>query len=211
MELLRHTELPRAKHLAKGSRQRILDAAEILFVQKGFRGTTLRDIALASGENSALVSYYFGSKDGLIEAVWERKGFEIKKLLESFSAVNPRNLPEMRKLTREYLARMRQQETFHRLVMRSLVEEEGESIAQLLWKPLLAKMSELIDNATLHTLNPQQLEARAFCFFGLVHQYSRLKWFQLPLMNQGNDDAVLSAYEDFFVEEVLKTLLSPNS
>jgi AcrR family transcriptional regulator len=36
--------------------------AESLFSQKGFDGTSVRDIAEAAGINTAMISYYFGSK-----------------------------------------------------------------------------------------------------------------------------------------------------
>lgn len=52
-----------------GSREEILEAAGLLFSRKGIAETTVREIAAASGQNIALVSYYFGSKEGLVEAV----------------------------------------------------------------------------------------------------------------------------------------------
>jgi AcrR family transcriptional regulator len=53
---------------------KILDAAEAVFVQRGFHGTSLRDIAKEAGVPLALLSYHFGSKDGLFRAVIERRG-----------------------------------------------------------------------------------------------------------------------------------------
>lgn len=51
------------------TRERILDAARDLFAERGFRGTTVRDITTAAGANIAAVGYYFESKDGLYAAV----------------------------------------------------------------------------------------------------------------------------------------------
>lgn len=48
---------------------RILAAAQELLVEKGFGGLTLKAIAQRSGDNSAMVQYYFGSKAGLVDAV----------------------------------------------------------------------------------------------------------------------------------------------
>ena len=47
----------------------LLDAAQRVLLTKGFRGLTLRAIAQESGENSAMVQYYFGNKDGLVKAM----------------------------------------------------------------------------------------------------------------------------------------------
>jgi AcrR family transcriptional regulator len=53
-------------------KQRLLDAAEKLFAEKGFHATSLRQITADAGANLAAVNYHFGSKDGLIAAVFER-------------------------------------------------------------------------------------------------------------------------------------------
>ena len=52
--------------------ERILDAAEVLFAQKGFAETSLRAITSKAGVNLAAVNYHFGSKEALIQAVFER-------------------------------------------------------------------------------------------------------------------------------------------
>jgi len=52
---------------------RILDAAEELFMQHGFEGTSMRTLTAKAGVNLAAVNYHFGSKDALIEAVFRRR------------------------------------------------------------------------------------------------------------------------------------------
>ena len=55
------------------TRTRILDAAEELFMQHGFGGTSMRMLTARAGVNLAAVNYHFGSKDALIEAVFHRR------------------------------------------------------------------------------------------------------------------------------------------
>ena len=55
------------------TRTRILDAAEELFMQHGFEGTSMRQLTAQAGANLAAVNYHFGSKDALIEAVFRRR------------------------------------------------------------------------------------------------------------------------------------------
>jgi AcrR family transcriptional regulator len=55
------------------TRTRILDAAEELFMQHGFEGTSMRALTTRAGVNLAAVNYHFGSKDALIEAVFRRR------------------------------------------------------------------------------------------------------------------------------------------
>jgi AcrR family transcriptional regulator len=52
---------------------RLLDAAEELFCERGFDDTGVRDIAAAAGCNIASVNYYFHGKDNLYLEVWRRR------------------------------------------------------------------------------------------------------------------------------------------
>ena len=52
--------------------ERILDAADQLFAEKGFAETSLRLITGKAGVNLAAVNYHFGSKKALIQAVFSR-------------------------------------------------------------------------------------------------------------------------------------------
>ena len=57
-------------------REHILIVAEELFGKKGFDGTSVRDIAQGAGVNLAMISYYFGSKEKLLESLIEfRTGY----------------------------------------------------------------------------------------------------------------------------------------
>jgi AcrR family transcriptional regulator len=58
---------------------RILDAAEKLFARKGFHGASLRGITMEAGVNLAAVNYHFGSKNALIEAIFERRLLPLNK------------------------------------------------------------------------------------------------------------------------------------
>lgn len=53
--------------------QCIKDAAQKIFLKKGFDGTTTRDIAEECGINRALVNYYFRSKEKLFNTIFLEK------------------------------------------------------------------------------------------------------------------------------------------
>lgn len=55
------------------TKEKILDTAEKLFVDNGFSATSLRAIIKEAGVNTAAIHYHFGSKEGLIEAVFSRR------------------------------------------------------------------------------------------------------------------------------------------
>lgn len=55
------------------TKDRILDAAESLFMEHGFEATSLRSITAAADVNLAAVNYHFGSKEELFQAVLTRR------------------------------------------------------------------------------------------------------------------------------------------
>ena len=58
---------------AEDRRQQIIDVAVQLFSQKGFRGTTTKEIALAAGVNEAIIFRHFATKSELYSAIMDRK------------------------------------------------------------------------------------------------------------------------------------------
>ena len=57
----------------EATRERILDAAEELFSENGFDATSVRAITAKAGVHLAAMNYHFGSKDALIQAVFQRR------------------------------------------------------------------------------------------------------------------------------------------
>lgn len=54
----------------KGTEKRILDAARKVFVEKGFAGSTMQEIADEAGINKSLLHYYFRTKERLFSAIF---------------------------------------------------------------------------------------------------------------------------------------------
>jgi len=63
----------KVSEITKVRRQEILDAAEKLFSQKGFRGTTTKDLAAKAGVHEAILFRHFTSKRDLYQATLELK------------------------------------------------------------------------------------------------------------------------------------------
>jgi len=55
------------------TREALLDAAESLFAEHGVQAASLRAITQQAGANLAAVHYHFGSKEGLVRAVFSRR------------------------------------------------------------------------------------------------------------------------------------------
>lgn len=57
----------------KDTRERLLDAAEQLFMQHGYEGTSMRQVTSEAEVNLAAANYHFGSKEALMQAVLHRR------------------------------------------------------------------------------------------------------------------------------------------
>jgi AcrR family transcriptional regulator len=69
--------------------ERILDAAEALFAERGYEGTTLRDVAGRVGIRIPSLYNHFGSKESLYAAVLDRGIGPVLALLSEFVDAGP--------------------------------------------------------------------------------------------------------------------------
>ncbi len=111
------------------TRQAIIDAAIDLFAEKGYDATTTRDIAGAAALNISLISYYFGGKEGLLDATLDCIQSQIMHL--AAPALKPAaNIREFAASLREFIDRFvtshANNPNMHRVVQR---EQERNSPA----------------------------------------------------------------------------------
>ena len=67
-----HSQARRPGRPASDAPERIVEAGYRVLKRDGYAGLTTAKVAAASGQNKALISYYFGSKQGLVAAVARR-------------------------------------------------------------------------------------------------------------------------------------------
>lgn len=109
----------------------IMEAAEKLFAAKGFEGSSVRDIADAAGVNLAMISYYFGSKEKMMEALFEYRGNFMKLKLENLLAdesITP--WEKIQAVVDQYLERLLNNPDFYRIMSREQMESSNTMISQ---------------------------------------------------------------------------------
>jgi len=84
----------------------ILKVAETLFAEKGFEGTSIRDISKEANINVAMVSYYFGSKEKLLEALILYKTSGLKEQLVNLIEEKLEPVEKINKLIELYVNRL---------------------------------------------------------------------------------------------------------
>jgi AcrR family transcriptional regulator len=138
---------------------RLLDAAEELFCERGFNDTGVRDIAATARCNIASVNYYFGSKDNLYLEVWRRRLVLMREArLASIEAVMSRKdpPPQLEDLLRSYayafvqpMANESMGRQFIKLMAREMIDPHLSE--NVFYKELIRPTVPMLHNALVKT------------------------------------------------------------
>lgn len=111
----------------------IIETAEKLFALHGFSGTSIRDISREAGINIAMVSYYFGSKEKLMEAIFHHRITHAWIAAEEM-ADNKSLKPwqKVEELIHSFVEGMSNKQYFHSLILRQQLSNEMSPIASLM-------------------------------------------------------------------------------
>ncbi len=94
----------------------ILEVAEALFAEKGFDGTSIRNISKMAKINIAMVSYYFGSKERLLESLIILKTSGLKIQLENLLEEKLEPIAKINKLIELYINKINCNKGIYRIL-----------------------------------------------------------------------------------------------
>jgi len=175
------TEQP--KKAATETRERVLEVAERLFAERGFDAVSIRDIIAAAGANLGAINYHFGTKDRLIEAVFERRLVpsiqERLRALEAVEAITGDRPPKLeavleavfRPVVQEAMDTKRGGATFGKLMARCLVDPHP--VMETVMHRHFAAVVKRFDSALLRAmprLTPEDVFWRMHLLMGGLHQ-----------------------------------------
>lgn len=117
---------PPAEHSAD-VRDALLKAARARIVEVGFAAATTKDIAALAGVNAAMISYYFGGKAGLGEAVFRETIEPLRARLEAFAQreMAASGETDVHSFIREYMQALAANPWIPRLVVREVLPDNG--------------------------------------------------------------------------------------
>jgi AcrR family transcriptional regulator len=126
---------------ASETRKRILDAAEIVFAQRGFDAATTREIAALSETNVATPYNYFAGKEALYLAVIERAIAPLIRLMDEFARERDKPGAAAGAIHR-VLSHLASHEGTTRLVYREIVANGpmAERLTESLFEPLIERV-----------------------------------------------------------------------
>jgi TetR/AcrR family transcriptional regulator len=109
------------------TREAIMDAAEALFVEKGFSDTSMSGIANKAQVTKSLIHHHFGSKDNLWFEVKKRRFKQYSKVqFNLFSKPDPR-VSDVKSSIVSYFEFLKDNPEFVRLMLWSIVEHESQA------------------------------------------------------------------------------------
>ncbi|HET9530283.1 MAG TPA: TetR/AcrR family transcriptional regulator [Blastocatellia bacterium] len=165
-------------------RQQLIEVAIRLFSQKGFRGTTTKEIALAARVNEAIIFRHFATKEDLYAAILDYKASEIRvdEWLEELNEYALRNDYKglFGSLASRIVEHHRCDDNFLRLMLYSSLE--GHELSQIFFEKHVKPINEFL--------------------YGYVAGRQRAGDFR-----EGNPKAIVRAFIGMVIHHVLSTRL----
>ena len=129
------------------TRDRLIDAAGVIFAERGYRGATMREIADRSGANLAAAHYHFGSKQKLYRDVVRTHFERLERRLAESGAIDS---VAMARLSRDQLIALLRARV--RTMLESFLDEE--SVHATLMQRELADPSETLPFIVRRWIDP---------------------------------------------------------
>lgn len=123
----------------KESREKIKTAAKILFAEKGYSASGIREISKKASVNVSMISYYFGSKLGLLKELVDEFFNKLQSLYLEISETEDDFDSAIRTLIPKIIAHMGENQEVLRIFMRELSYKESEVIDYQASKALILK------------------------------------------------------------------------
>ena len=120
----------------------ILDVAERVFSYLGFDGASTRMISGEAGVNMAMLNYYFGSKEGLFLAIFERKISSFQTLLQNIGNEGISSWEKLEKCIETYVDRIIVNNCFQKLINREMTITKRTDLGDKLTDMLMTNALE---------------------------------------------------------------------
>lgn len=121
----------------------ILIVAEKIFSEMGYDGASTRLIAKEASVNMAMLNYYFGSKDGLFKAIFEKRSSTLRAVLQNINEEDISSWEKLQKCVDLYIERIMSTGCFYKLVYRELSLLQRSEHSQVITDILLKNVMEI--------------------------------------------------------------------
>jgi AcrR family transcriptional regulator len=174
--------------MSTDKREQILAEAEKLFAEKGFDGTSVRDIAHNAGVNLAMISYYFGSKEKLLEsrsALRAGSTFGILAELNKDETLSPWG--KIQHLVDYYVNKIITNIPFHNIMHQQALNARSVEIKDLIMSIKMRNVEEVrkifMDGEQKGVFREVDIEMTMGTIMGTISQYTISKDFGCRVLN----------------------------
>lgn len=188
---------------AENVRFTLLDAAECIVAEIGFRAMTLSQISQSAHVNAAMVAYYFGNKRGLCRAIAERQLFKFTEALQSLNEKPSGTRLFWDDLLHQLFTFIETHETCQRIHIWALLEggEFSNEMAQGLWFPIQARFRRWLSE-THPEWTAKHVEMMGSWIGGSLNQYAMWRW-SVPSPPTSSESAM---YRQWIADQILQKL-----
>ena len=202
---------PTPERRGEQTRERILDAAEGLFADRGFDGTTLRDVAGRVGIRTPSLYNHFPSKEALYAAVLERVVEPVLALLSEIVRAGPGERPDSRDVVERVMALLAQRPDLPRLVVHEALGG-GAHLMPLLQKavgPVLVRAQQaVLGTPAAERWGAERVPLLVLAAYHMVVGHFAIAPFYRGLSGQDLLEPAALARQTRFLAEVMDLLLS---
>lgn len=185
-------------------RELIVRAALTLFSQKGFRGTTTREIARQAGVSEATIFKHFATKEILYSAIIDAKAQAEEVLVAAAEAAGARDdAGVLTAVARTIVGRVEKDPAFMRLLLYSALE--GHALSEMFFTTQVRRthlflaeyLASRVREGALRPVDPL-LAARGF--IGTVIHYLLIhELFGVPRPSHAGSAEVIALYVEIFL------------
>ena len=194
---------------AQDAKQRIISAAAGLFARRGYAETSVRELAAAANVNLSMISYYFGSKQGVLEALVRRHVERIAQAAADAHDMNVTPEERIRAFVRRLVDVFRSDPDVSRVVLtelpRDVPEMEAFKVSQ--GRRILATAQTLVASIEDTPGRPFRFEIIGPALAGAVAWHFLLRPFYEQVLEVSFDDAFYEAYPDQIAELLMYGLI----
>ena len=185
---------------AERTKEAILAAAEVAFARKGFDKASLKEIGELATVSRATPAYFFGSKQGLYDAVLARVVSRAEAaMLQAHTEIDSHGGPEnaVAIYVGAFLDFLASDEAYLRLIQREALGGASH-VATLFGRPVEDTLAALAPTSQAAGVSAQQLllDIYALCWYPFAHEHTLLP----ALGMEPRDPAFLQQHKQHVVE-----------
>lgn len=160
-------------------RDEILAASAIVFSEKGYRASTIQDIARRMNFTSAALYYYFKSKQDILSEIITRPIMKLIVMAEDVEAGQGSSAEKLHELIRRHITMMLKERDLFSILLRERLELSPEGATRLteLEEMYYIKVRAMIrDGTRAGVLRPVNPKVAALAMIGMVNWV--LRWYR---------------------------------